>query len=134
VPLHKVLAAWDCPHIVQSLGSMADSSRLYLFLEFMRGGDLFTLLVQEGCLPLAVARFFASEVLVALTFIHDRHHVYRDLKPENVLLEESGHLKLADMGFCKQLMIGERTYTTCGTHDYMAPEARVRRPELGGGR
>jgi protein kinase X len=51
-----------------------------------------------------------------------KNHVYRDLKPENILIAANGHIKLADLGFCKPLMPGDRTYTTCGTSDYMAPE------------
>lgn len=72
-----------------------------------------------------MARFYGAEVLLALEFIHSQGHVYRDLKPENILIADNGHIKLADMGFCKPLERGEKTYTTCGTADYMAPEVML---------
>ena len=71
------------------------------------------------------ARFFASEVLLALEYLHAEGYVYRDLKPENILIGADGHVRLGDLGFCKHLAPGERTYTTCGTADYMAPEVML---------
>lgn len=118
----NVLAAWTCPQIISSLHTFQDRSNLYLVLEFMAGGDLFQHLCDVRRLSLGPARFYACEILLALGYIHGCDHVYRDLKPENILMDASGHVKLADMGFCKELKAGERTYTTCGTADYMAPE------------
>ena len=91
----------------------------------MAGGDLFQHLCDMKRLALPAARFYACEVLLALEYIHGRRYVYRDLKPENILIADTGHAKLADMGFCKELAHGERTYTTCGTADYMAPEVML---------
>lgn len=119
-----ILGQWACSQIITSLASFQDRSSLYLLLEFMAGGDLFQHLCDVRRLQIGPARFYAAEVLLALGFIHAANHVYRDLKPENILMDASGHVKLADMGFCKELRAGERTYTTCGTADYMAPEAR----------
>ena len=98
-------------------------------MDFMPGGDLFQMLVHgtgaRGAFAPAAARFYASEVFLALEFLHRREFVYRDLKPENVLVDVGGHVKLADLGFCKRVAPGERTYTTCGTSDYMAPEVML---------
>ena len=121
----SILAQFSCPHIVRSVAAFQDRSSLYLLLEFMAGGDLFQHLCDVRRLPVAPARFYAAEVLLALQYIHAASHVYRDLKPENILMDAGGHVKLADMGFCKELRAGERTYTTCGTADYMAPEVML---------
>ena len=118
----------DSPFVMQSLCSFQDSAHLYLVMDFMPGGDLFQLLVngtEKGTFAPPAAVFYASEVLLALEYLHGRGYVYRDLKPENILIDGDGHLKLADLGFCKPLRPGERTYTTCGTSDYMAPEVML---------
>jgi CRP-like cAMP-binding protein len=121
----SILEQFTCPHIVHSLSSFQDKGSLYLLLEFMAGGDLFQHLCDVRRLAFGPARFYAAEVLLALEYIHTASHVYRDLKPENILMDATGHVKLADMGFCKELRAGERTYTTCGTADYMAPEVML---------
>jgi len=121
----QVLASWKCPHIITTLHAFQDKASLYLMLEFMAGGDLFQHLCDVRRLSLGPARFYAAEIILALGYIHGQEHVYRDLKPENILMDASGHVKLADMGFCKALADGEKTYTTCGTADYMAPEVML---------
>mmetsp|Transcript_40453 Transcript_40453/g.38939 ORF Transcript_40453/g.38939 Transcript_40453/m.38939 type:complete len:200 (+) Transcript_40453:579-1178(+) len=69
------------------------------------------------------ARFYASQIILVFEYLHDKHQlVYRDLKPENVLLQNNGYVKLSDFGFLKKLKPGERTYTLCGTPEYLAPE------------
>ena len=119
----------DTSFIMQSRCSFQDETCLYLVMDFMPGGDLFQMLVNgtgaRGAFAPAAARFYAAEVFLALEFLHHRHFVYRDLKPENVLVDANGHVKLADLGFCKRVRPGERTYTTCGTSDYMAPEVML---------
>ena len=124
----ELMRSFDTPFVMQSRCSFQDDDHLYLVMDFMPGGDLFQFLVngtERGSFPPAAARFYAAEVLLALEYLHARGFVYRDLKPENVLLDGEGHVKLADLGFCKPLEEGERTYTTCGTSDYMAPEVML---------
>jgi serine/threonine protein kinase len=70
----------------------------------------------------SVARFCTSQVLLALQFLHSKNVIYRDLKPENLLVTINGYLKLADFGFAKYLAPGTFTYTICGTPEYIAPE------------
>ncbi|KAK3271499.1 hypothetical protein CYMTET_20158 [Cymbomonas tetramitiformis] len=120
-----ILMEYQDPFIIPCWGHFQDNCNLYLLMEYMAGGELFNLLVEKRRFPLPMARFYGAEVLLALEFIHSQGHVYRDLKPENILIADNGHIKLADMGFCKPLARSEKTYTTCGTADYMAPEVML---------
>ena len=72
------------------------------------------------CAMLALGNFYTSEMVCALDYLHTQNVVYRDLKPENLLLDRDGHLKMTDFGFAKKLT--DRTWTLCGTPEYLAPE------------
>lgn len=67
-------------------------------------------------------RFYAAQILLVFEYIHSKSMIYRDLKPENVLVQASGYVKLTDFGFLKKLKQTDRTYTLCGTPEYLAPE------------
>eukprot|EP00199_Chlamydomonas_sp_CCMP681_P000070 CAMPEP_0119102536 /NCGR_PEP_ID=MMETSP1180-20130426/1251_1 /TAXON_ID=3052 ORGANISM="Chlamydomonas cf sp, Strain CCMP681" /NCGR_SAMPLE_ID=MMETSP1180 /ASSEMBLY_ACC=CAM_ASM_000741 /LENGTH=1028 /DNA_ID=CAMNT_0007086843 /DNA_START=136 /DNA_END=3222 /DNA_ORIENTATION=+ len=111
---------------VKLCGAYQDRDALYLLQEWVPGGELFHHLDLEGAFDEATSMFFAASVLTALEFLHNKNMVYRDLKPENLLLDAQGYIKVADFGFAK--FIGEdKTYTICGTPDYQAPEVIMRR-------
>ncbi len=93
-----------------------------MLFEFVSGGEIFSHLRKEGRFSEDVTLFYASEILLALKHLHMNNIVYRDLKPENVLINYNGHIKLADFGFAKILGDCGRTYTLCGTPEYLAPE------------
>ena len=94
-----------------------------MVLEFMSGGELFTIIRKVGRFPENITVFYASEILLALEYIHKQNAIYRDLKPENIMLSAEGHIKLTDLGFAKGGMeYGKKTYTFCGTYEYLAPE------------
>eukprot|EP01102_Stenamoeba_stenopodia_P009380 TRINITY_DN2760_c0_g1_i1.p1 TRINITY_DN2760_c0_g1~~TRINITY_DN2760_c0_g1_i1.p1 ORF type:complete len:720 (+),score=92.39 TRINITY_DN2760_c0_g1_i1:491-2650(+) len=108
------------PFIVKLYGTFQDQTNLYFVLEYVPGGELFTLIRKYKRLPNENARFYAAELVLAIEYLHKLSIVHRDLKPENVLIDVSGHIKLADFGFSKH--ITDRTWTMCGTPEYIAPE------------
>ena len=112
------------PFIMRMVRTFADPRAVYMLGEFVPGGELFTLLGScGGTLDQSAAAFYAGCVADALEAIHRRRFVYRDLKPENLMIGADGYLKMVDFGFCKRLASGETaTYTLCGTPEYMAPE------------
>lgn len=112
--------------MVNYYGSLEDQDYIYLVLEYLPRGDLFHLMKRRR-LKTKEIRFFAMEVAVALKSLHEDHIVYRDLKPENVMLHESGHIRLIDFGFAKKL-VSERTSSVLGSPEYMAPEIVMRKP------
>ncbi|KAG5192309.1 kinase-like domain-containing protein [Tribonema minus] len=96
---------------------------LYYGFDFMPGADMFELIRRKDMrMNLPIARFYISQVASALSHLHAHNIVYRDLKPENVLVDKVGNLCLADMGLAKRLPRDGLTYTVCGTRDYLAPE------------
>jgi serine/threonine protein kinase len=98
--------------------------KLYLVLDYCPGGELFFHLSRFRRFPERVARFYAAELLLALGHLHKRGIIYRDLKPENVLLDADGHVKLGDFGLAKAGIrhAYEGATSMCGTPEYMAPE------------
>ncbi|XP_015838959.2 ribosomal protein S6 kinase beta-2 [Tribolium castaneum] len=123
----NILEAVKHPFIVELIYAYQTNGKLYLILEFLQGGELFTMLEKEGLLLEETAIFYLSEILLAIEHLHFLGIVYRDLKPENVLLDSKGHVKLTDFGLCKEhIRDGVLTHTFCGTIEYMAPEILTR--------
>lgn len=116
----NILASVRHPFIVHMRWSHRDGQALYMLLEYVCGGELFSYLRHAGRFSPSAAAFYAAEIVSALEYLHLRHVVYRDLKPENLLLDREGHLKITDFGFAKRL--NDRTWTLCGTPEYLAPE------------
>eukprot|EP00834_Sanchytrium_tribonematis_P000788 NODE_15_length_50561_cov_0.608081.p19 type:complete len:332 gc:universal NODE_15_length_50561_cov_0.608081:5414-4419(-) len=110
------------PLIVNLLYHFQSSANLYLIMEYIPGGELFSHLRKAGRFNLSTSVFYAAQLTTALGFLHDHGCIYRDLKPENLLLNSKGNLKLCDFGFAKFVPEGDVTYTLCGTAEYLAPE------------
>jgi len=110
------------PFITTLITSFSDDDSLYMLLDYCPGGEVFSYLRKAKRFDENTSRFYAAEIVLILEFLHEREGVaYRDLKPENLLLDADGHIKLVDFGFAKRL--GNReTYTLCGTPEYLAPE------------
>ncbi|GIL65139.1 hypothetical protein Vafri_18948 [Volvox africanus] len=136
------------PFCLRQYASFKDKCHLYMLFDLMPGGDLMDVLVAEakvikypvadknslrkGCLAPKMkmwqgmeepmSRFYVASIVLALEYLHDNGIAFRDLKPENVLIDGQGYAKLGDFGFAKQVEAGGRTYTFCGTPGYVAPE------------
>ncbi|KAG1725466.1 kinase-like domain-containing protein [Suillus lakei] len=108
------------PFIINLWARFRTASNLFMVMDFVPGGELFTLLRRSNRFPDPVAKFYAAEVALALNHLHSLDIIYRDLKPENILLNHDGHIKIADFGFSKHC--SSVTWTLCGTPDYLAPE------------
>eukprot|EP00921_Rhytidocystis_pertsovi_P004602 GHVQ01007980.1.p1 GENE.GHVQ01007980.1~~GHVQ01007980.1.p1 ORF type:complete len:1113 (+),score=175.81 GHVQ01007980.1:419-3757(+) len=116
----KILMRIEHPFIVSLIASFQDERRLFMLMEYVNGGELFSYLRKQGNLPPSTAQFYSSELVLAFLYLHSMNIVYRDLKPENLLIDNEGHIKITDFGFAK--VVEDRTYTLCGTPEYLAPE------------
>ncbi|CAG8656196.1 12636_t:CDS:2, partial [Dentiscutata heterogama] len=108
------------PFLVNLWGTFQDSCNLYMVMDYVVGGELFSILRKTQRFPDHVAKFYAAEVILAFEYLHSKDIIYRDLKPENLLLDRNGHIKITDFGFAKY--VPDITWTLCGTPDYLAPE------------
>ena len=116
----KILSMIDHPFVITFGGFTQDECNLYLALELINGGELFTYLRGVGRFPIEQAKQYIAEIITIFDYLHNKNIIYRDLKPENILIHKSGYLKLTDFGFAK--IVESRTYTLCGTPEYLAPE------------
>ena len=117
----EVLQELNHPFIIKFYGAVNDTKYKYFLLELLQGGELFRLLMEKHSFPESWSRFYAGAVLSAFAEIHSKNFVYRDLKPENLVLDSKGYPKIVDFGLAKRLE-GGKTWTLCGTPDYMPPE------------
>jgi len=115
-----ILAEVVHPFIVVLYHHFQDERNLYMLLEYIIGGELFTHLRKAGKFSNDHTRFYAAQIVMALQYLHVDNVVYRDLKPENLLLDLTGYIKITDFGFAKH--VEDRTWTLCGTPEYLAPE------------
>jgi len=118
----RLLTNLHHPAIVELISAFQDKYCLYLLFEFLQGGELFMLLKNQKRLNGFALAFYLAEITRAISFLHKCDIIYRDLKPENIMITTKGHAKLVDFGFAKKLDSSERTYTICGTPEYVAPE------------
>ncbi|XP_018592886.1 ribosomal protein S6 kinase alpha-6-like isoform X4 [Scleropages formosus] len=123
-----ILVEVNHPFIVKLHYAFQTEGKLYLILDFLKGGDVFTRLSKEVMFTEEDVKFYLAELALALDHLHNLGIVYRDLKPENILLDEAGHIKLTDFGLSKESVDQDKkAYSFCGTVEYMAPEVVNRR-------
>ena len=120
----KILEKIDYPFIAQLFYAFQNKEKLYMITEYMPGGEMFYHLHKEEYFKESKAKFYICEIILAIEHLHKNNIIYRDLKPENILLDENGHIKLTDFGLSKIVndINKDRTYTICGTPEYVAPE------------
>lgn len=116
----KILKALDHPFIIKMLFSCKDNDAAYIFLPFLSGGDLYKLLRSHGRLSEPSTRFVSAQVILAIEYLHSLSIVHRDIKPDNVLLDSNGYIKLTDFGISK--ILKGPLWSFCGTPEYIAPE------------
>lgn len=112
----------DHPFIVNMRGSFQDERYIYIVMECIGGGELFTHLRKARRFTDEQSKFYGAQIAAVFQYIHSKNIIHRDLKPENILIDRDGYCKLTDFGFAKVVEPGERTYTLCGTPEYIAPE------------
>uniref|UniRef100_A0A671WHC5 Serine/threonine-protein kinase MRCK alpha n=1 Tax=Sparus aurata TaxID=8175 RepID=A0A671WHC5_SPAAU len=120
-----VLVNGDCQWITTLHYAFQDDNNLYLVMDYYVGGDLLTLLSKfEDRLPEEMAKFYLAEMVLAIDSVHQLHYVHRDIKPDNILLDMNGHIRLADFGSCLKLMEDGTVQSSVavGTPDYISPE------------
>ena len=116
----SILSQISHPFMIQMHSMIQDNRHLYLVMDYVAGGELFTHLRTVQFFKSKDARFYASQVTLMFEYLHSKSICYRDLKPENLLIDAKGYLKLTDFGFAK--LVETRTFTLCGTPEYLAPE------------
>ena len=151
-----ILTSISNPWVVDLHLSFQDDLNLYLIMEYLAGGDLMTLLIRRNILTEAETRFYIAETILAVESIHQMNYIHRDLKPDNLLIDNLGHIKLSDFGLSKHAEIHPQTevlqkleednrfrhlrerrdanrhnrklaFSTVGTPDYIAPEVFTRK-------
>ncbi|CAM9987587.1 unnamed protein product [Ectocarpus sp. 6 AP-2014] len=116
----SLLSMIEHPAIVNMFGYFLDDTKLYLVMEYVEGGELFSHLRSCVRFPDHQGKLYTAEIVLAFSYLHSLNVVYRDLKPENLLITREGRIKVTDFGFAK--VVEDRTWTLCGTPEYLAPE------------
>ena len=122
----RMMEESDHPFVLKLINTFQDQDRLFMMLEVVPGGELFAFLQKRGgYVPTKHARFISACVVSVFEYIHSKDICYRDLKPENLMIDAEGYIKMVDFGFAK--VVTSKTFTLCGTPEYMAPEILLRR-------
>lgn len=117
-----ILSSLCSPFVVQFFGYSQNACHFNIYMELVQGGELFHFLREKGKLNWSHSCFYAGQIVLMFEYLHSNNVIYRDLKPENLLICPDGYLKITDFGFAKVLPPGHKTYTLCGTPEYIAPE------------
>ena len=117
----RIMDAMSHPFILRLHQTFKTRDQLFMLLELVQGGELFSLLQSRGSeLLIDEQKFYVACVVSAFKYMHSMNILYRDLKPENLLIDSKGYIKVVDFGFAK--VVKHRTYTLCGTPEYFSPE------------
>ena len=116
----SILVKIDHPFIVKLVKTMKDKNYIYFLMDYIKGKELFDVIRDIGLLNKSQTQFYGASIMLAVQYLHERKFIYRDIKPENIMILENGFIKLIDFGTAKS--ITDRTKTIIGTPHYMAPE------------
>ncbi len=123
----QILADIDHPFVIKFKGSFQSDKKLFFILEYCPGGELFNLLAKKRRFSEDQTRFYAAQIVLALEHLHAKDVVYRDLKPENVLIDSKGYIRITDFGLSRQnVNDSSGAKSICGTPEYLAPEIVMR--------
>ena len=113
----------DHPFICKTYSSFETNNYFNLLIELCPGGELFFHINLNSVFDEQTSKFYFCEILMALKYMHDKNIIYRDVKPENILLDIDGHIRMTDFGLCK-MNFGPKDWTSsfCGSPEYMSPE------------
>ena len=116
----SILLKIDHPFIVKLVKSLKDEKNIYFLMEYIKGKELFDVIRDIGLLTKSQTQFYSASLMLAIDYLHERKFIFRDIKPENVIVIQNGYIKLIDFGTAKEIV--DRTNTIIGTPHYMAPE------------
>ena len=116
----NILSKIDHPFIVKLVKTMKDKNYVYFLMDYIKGKELFDVIRDIGLLNKYQTQFYGASIMLAVQYLHQRKFIYRDIKPENIMVLENGYIKLIDFGTAKE--ITDKTKTIIGTPHYMAPE------------
>ena len=116
----SILLKIDHPFIVKLVKTLKDENYVYYLMDYIKGKELFDIIRDIGLLSKVQAQFYIGSIMLALKYLHEKHFIFRDIKPENIMVLENGFIKLIDFGAAKN--ITDRTNSIIGTPQYMAPE------------
>lgn len=118
----NIMVSSKHPFVIDLKYSFEAEKYIVFIMEFCAGGELFGLIKKYRRLTEEIAKFYIIEILLGLAYLHGQNVVYRDIKPENILLGIDGHVKIADLGLAKPDMgNGQLAYSFCGSPEYMSP-------------
>uniref|UniRef100_A0A7S2S4V0 non-specific serine/threonine protein kinase n=1 Tax=Mucochytrium quahogii TaxID=96639 RepID=A0A7S2S4V0_9STRA len=122
----RILEEIDHPFIVSLRFAFQTTQKLYMIFDYFNGGELFHYLSKGGRFTEERAKFYAAEIALGLEHVHAMNIIYRDLKPENLLLDADGHIRITDFGLSKENVTDDNVRSFCGTPEYLAPEVLKR--------
>ena len=117
-----VLEKLNHPFIIKLHWAFQSHNELFFVMDLCTGGEMFFHLIQHRRFCEEITKFYFCELLLGLEYLHDNDIVFRDLKPENILVDMEGHLRIADFGLSKKIPAREKSFSFCGSPEYLSPE------------
>ena len=118
----QMLEKLDHPFLIKLHWAFQSSTELFFVMDICTGGELFVHLLLQRRFSEKIAKFYMSEILLGFSHMHDMDIVFRDIKPENILVDMDGHIRIADFGLSKIIRENERSHSFCGSPEYLSPE------------